>query len=171
VPLNVWNDVTQEDALGAWDHFRGSRAICHWTNKHVPLGSQFPFRSLPDKILVLWKCLWAGLWSNRKTLTLDQDSPHRQGDCLHLNQNKCEFGWQLEIRPIAGEQLLYWLWMRGQDHTTRVEPGRKGEPAPVPVCDWLEDDFGITNTSWWIVRSSNVALWSIGIDHSNLWNQ
>jgi hypothetical protein len=29
VPLNVWNDVTQEDALGAWDHFRGSRAICH----------------------------------------------------------------------------------------------------------------------------------------------
>jgi hypothetical protein len=29
VPLNVWNDITQDEAIGAWDYFRGSDAICH----------------------------------------------------------------------------------------------------------------------------------------------
>jgi len=28
VLLQVWESLTQEDLLGAWDHFRGSDAIC-----------------------------------------------------------------------------------------------------------------------------------------------
>jgi hypothetical protein len=27
--LNVWNYLTQDEALGVWDHFRGYNAICH----------------------------------------------------------------------------------------------------------------------------------------------
>jgi hypothetical protein len=29
VLLNVWNHLTQDEALGAWDRLRGSDAICH----------------------------------------------------------------------------------------------------------------------------------------------
>jgi hypothetical protein len=29
VLLNVWNDVTRNEAIGAWDHFCGSDVICH----------------------------------------------------------------------------------------------------------------------------------------------
>jgi hypothetical protein len=26
---NVWNDVTQDEVIGAWDHFGRSNVICH----------------------------------------------------------------------------------------------------------------------------------------------